>query len=205
MSPEPSFRPDGATRPRLKALVVCAHLRPGRDKRRTTYLMQPISGLHVASLIDQDVFDVRLHHEDWHGPLEVVDCKGYDLVFLSGLQVDFDRLRQLSFYFRRSGARVVAGGSICTNFPEFAAQFFDAVCAGGVDSVAAVVADFLKGSLKPIYRSPIALISSYAVDYSLFARSRINPVVHLIEATRGCTFKCSFCVIPSEVGTHASY
>jgi radical SAM superfamily enzyme YgiQ (UPF0313 family) len=167
--------------------------------------MQPISGLHVASLIDQAVFDVRLHHEDWHGPLEVADCKGYDLVFLSGLQVDFDRLRQLSFYFRRSGAVVVAGGSICTTFPEFASQFFDAVCAGGVDSVPAVVADFLKGSLKPIYRSPIALISSYALDYGLFTRSRISPAVHLIEATRGCSFKCSFCVIPTEVGGHASY
>jgi len=205
MSPEPSFRPDGAIRPRLKALVVCAHLRPGRDKRRTTYLMQPIAGLHVASLIDQDVFDVRLHHEDWHGPLEVADCGGYDLVFLSGLQVDFDRLRQLSFYFRRSGATVVAGGSICTSFPEFASQFFDAVCAGGVDSVPAVVADFLNGSLKPIYRSPIAAISSYALDYSLFTKSRISPVVHLIEATRGCSFKCSFCVIPTEVGGHAIY
>src|ERR1700730_764698 len=205
MSLEPSFRPRGARSPKLKALVVCAHLRPGRDKRRTTYLMQPISGLHVASLIDQTVFDVRLHHEDWHGPLEVADCNGYNLVFLSGLQVDFDRLRQLSFYFRRSGAVVVAGGSICTSFPEFASQFFDAVCAGGVDSVPVVVADFVKGSLKPIYRSPISAISSYALDYNLFTRSRISPVVHLIEATRGCSFKCSFCVIPTEVGGHASY
>jgi radical SAM superfamily enzyme YgiQ (UPF0313 family) len=205
MSLKPAFRLRSARACKPKALVVCAHLRPGRDKRRTTYLMQPISGLHVASLIEQAVFDVRLHHEDWHGPLEVADCKGYDLVFLSGLQVDFDRLRQLSFYFRRSGAVVVAGGSICTTFPEFASQFFDVVCAGGVDSVPAVVADFLKGSLKSIYRSPIALISSYALDYSLFTRSRISPVVHLIEATRGCSFKCSFCVIPTEVGGHSSY
>src|SRR6266702_4472610 len=165
MSLEPAFRPRSVHASKPKALVVCAHLRPGRDKRRTTYLMQPISGL----------------------------------------QVDFDRLRQLSFYFRRSGAVVVAGGSICTTFPEFASQFFDAVCAGGVDSVPAVVADFLEGSLKPIYRSPIAAISSYALDYGLFTRSRISPVVHLIEATRGCSFKCSFCVIPAEVGGHASY
>jgi radical SAM superfamily enzyme YgiQ (UPF0313 family) len=205
MTLELAFRPRSANASKPKALVVCAHLRPGRDKRRTTYLMQPISGLHVASLIDQTIFDVRLYHEDWHGPLEVAECEGYDLVFLSGLQVDFDRLRQLSFYFRRSGAAVVAGGSICTSFPEFASQFFDAVCAGGVDSVPAVVADFLKGSLKPIYRSPIAAISSYAIDYSLFTRSRISPAVHLIEATRGCSFKCSFCVIPTEVGTHVSY
>jgi radical SAM superfamily enzyme YgiQ (UPF0313 family) len=205
MSLEPAFRPCSAYVSKPKALVVCAHLRPGRDKRRTTYLMQPIAGLHVASLINQSVFDVRLHHEDWHGPLEIEACKGYHLVFLSGLQVDFDRLRQLSFYFRRSGAVVVAGGSICTSFPEFASQFFDAVCAGGVDSVPAVVSDFLKGSVKPIYRSPIAAISSYAIDYSLFTRAKISPAVHLIEATRGCTFKCSFCVIPTEVGGHASY
>jgi hypothetical protein len=189
----------------MKAIVVCAHLRPGRDKRRSTYLMQPIAGLHVASLIDQTIFDVRLHHEDWHGPLEARDCNGYDLVFLSGLQVDFDRLRQLSFYFRRSGAVVVAGGSICTNFPEFASRFFDVVCAGGVDSVPAVVSVFLCDSLKAIDLLPIAVISSYELDYGLFTRSQINPVIHLVEATRGCSFKCSFCVIPTEVGGHATY
>lgn len=205
MSLESSFQPARVGAPALKALVVCAHLRPGRDKRRTTYLMQPISGLHVGSLVDQAIFDVRLHHEDWHGPLDPANCKGYDLVFLSGLQVDFDRMRQLSFYFRRSGAVVVAGGSICTSFPEFATQFFDVVCAGGVDSVPAVVADFLNGSLKAIYRSPIAQISSYAIDYGLLTRSQINPSVHLVEASRGCSFKCSFCVIPSEVGAHVSY
>src|SRR6478672_4428947 len=205
MSLEPSFLPGGASARKRKALVVCAHLRPGRDKRRTTYLMQPISGLHVGSLVDQTLFDVRLHHEDWHGPLDPANCKGYDLVFLSGLQVDFDRMRQLSFYFRRGGAVVVAGGSICTSFPDFASQFFDVVCAGGVDSVPAVVADFLNGSLKAIYRSPITRISPYAIDYSLLTKSRINPSVHLIEASRGCSFKCSFCVIPSEVGAHAIY
>ena len=191
--------------PRRKALVVCTHLRPGRDKRRSSYLMQPIAGLHVGSLINQKLFDVRLHHEDWHGPLDPAHCIGYDLVFLTGLQVDFDRMRQLAFYFRRNGATVVAGGSICTSFPEFAAQFFDAVCAGGVDSVPNVVADFLNGTLKPIYRSATTKLSTYSVDYSLFARSGINPSVHLIEASRGCTFKCTFCVIPAEAGSHAPY
>jgi len=63
---------------------------------------------------------------------------------LSGLQPDFDRMRQLSYFFRRSGATVVAGGSICTSFPEFATRFFDVVCAGGVDSVRGVVADYLE-------------------------------------------------------------
>jgi len=191
--------------PRKRALVICTHLRPGRDKRRSRYFMQPISGLHVGSLIDARYFDVRLHHEDWNGPFDPTHCAGYDLVFLSGLQPDFDRMRQLSFFFRRSGATVVAGGSICTSFPEFATRFFDVVCAGGVDSVRDVVADYLRGSLKSIYRSPTAHISSYSVDHRLWAKSGIDPSFHLMESSRGCRFKCNFCVIPAEVGTHARY
>ena len=167
--------------------------------------MQPITGLHIGSLIDPERFRVRLYHEDWHGPFDPREAAGYDLVFLTGLQPDFDRMRQLAYFFRRAGALVVAGGSICTLFPEFAAQFFDAVCAGGVDCVPEVIADFANGSLRTIYRSPTRRISSYALDYGLLARSAISPAVHLMEASRGCSFRCTFCVIPSEVGGHATY
>ena len=191
--------------PGKRALVVCTHLRPSRDKRRTRYFMQPIAGLHVASLVDPAQFDVRLYHEDWHGPFDPARCAGYDLVFLSGLQPDFDRMRQLSYFFRRSGATVVAGGSVCTSFPEFAARFFDAVCAGGVDSVRDVVSDYLRGSLRRIYRSPMDRITPYAIDHGLLAKSTISPLFHLLETSRGCSFKCNFCVIPAEVGGHARF
>ena len=87
-----------------RALVICTHMRPGRVKRRSSYVMQPISGLHVASLIDPQRFDVRLYHEDWHGPFNPFQAEKYDLVFLTGLQPDFDRMRQLSYFFRRAGA-----------------------------------------------------------------------------------------------------
>lgn len=190
---------------KLQALVVCTHLRPGRNKRRSRYLMQPISGLHIASLIDRERFDVRLHHEDWHGPYDACDPRRYDLVFLTGLQVDFDRMRQLAFHFRRDGAVVAAGGSICTLFPEFATGFFDVVCAGGVESAADVAADFVAGRLKPIYRSSITAIRPYVVDYRHFARGGVDPSMHLVESSRGCSFKCAFCTMPSEVGGHAVY
>ena len=190
---------------RRRALVVCAHLRPGRVKRRSHYVMQPITGLHVASQINPAEFDVTIYHEDWHGPFDPARAQGYDIVFISGLQVDFDRMRQLSYYFRRAGATVVAGGSICTVFPEFAAQFFDVVCAGGVDSVPEVVADYQRGCLKRIYRSAIARITDYEIHHEIFTRSGITPAVHLLETSRGCSFRCSFCVMPSEVGRHATY
>ena len=188
-----------------RALVVCTHLRLGRRKRRSRYLMQPISGLHIGSLIDQQRFDVRLYHEDWHGPFDPAQAAGYDLVFLTGLQADFDRMRQLSYFFRRAGSTVVAGGSICTLFPDFAAQFFDAICVGGVDNVVQVVGDYERGSLKPIYRSPANRISHYTVDYGLLAKSGISPSVHLVESSRGCSFRCTFCIIPAEIGGHAGY
>jgi hypothetical protein len=194
---------DACYKPRV--LIVCTHLRPGRTKRRSRHYLQPIAGLHIASQIDQRQFDVRLYHEDWHGPYDTNRPERYDLVFLTGLQVDFDRMRQLSYHFQRNGAVVVAGGSICSLFPEFAAKFFNAVCAGGVDSVAGVVRDFLAGRVKPIYRSPQEQLTDYRVDYSLLTRNGINPSVHLVEASRGCNFRCSFCVIPAEGVRHTSY
>src|SRR6202008_2979887 len=103
------------------------------------------------------------------------NCDGYDLVFLSGLQPDFDRMRQLSYFFRRAGATVVAGGSVCTQFPEFASEFFDVVCAGGVEIVADLMADLAAGRpLKPIYRSPITRVDYYPIDYGLLPRGGIN-------------------------------
>jgi hypothetical protein len=195
----------GNVQAKLRALVVCTHLRPGRKKRRSRYLMQPISGLHIASLIDRRNFEVRLHHEDWHGPFDTSNGVSFHLVFLTGLQVDFDRMRQLAFFFRKAGAIVVAGGSICTSFPEFAKRFFDIVCVGGVECVADVVLDFVRGDLKDIYRSPVSRVGGYEVDYTHFARNGINPTMHLIEASRGCSFKCSFCTMPFEVGAHARY
>ena len=190
---------------RPRALVIACHLRPSRDKRRSSYLMQPISGLQVASLIAAEGVEVDLHHEDWHGPFDLADAHGYDIVFLSGLQVDFDRMRQLSWAFRRSGAVVVAGGSVCTSFPDFAGRFFDVVCSGSVDSVPDVIADFRAGTLKPRYHAAMTAIRPHVIDYGLMTKAGIRPPFHLIEATRGCSFKCSFCVMPVEAGGHAAH
>lgn len=188
-----------------RALIVCTHLRRDRSKRRSRDLLQPLAGLHVASLIDRRRYDVTLHHEDWHGPFDTARQSRYDIVFLSGLHADFDRMRQLSYHFRRGGALVVAGGNFCSLFPEFAARFFDTVCAGGIESVVDVMADFERGHVRPIYRSPQTRLADHRVDYALLRQSGIALPVHLIESSRGCSFRCKFCVIPAEGARHAPY
>jgi hypothetical protein len=69
-------------RPRSKGEALCAHgpasggllsaliCGPGRIKRRSTHLMQPIAGIHIGSSMDRRRFDEELYHEDWSGPLE---------------------------------------------------------------------------------------------------------------------------------------
>ena len=59
--------------------------------------------------------------------------------------------------------------------------------------------------LKKIYRSAITRVGDSAINYGLLRRSRINLKTHLVEASRGCSFRCSFCVIPAEAGGHAIY
>ncbi|MFC2155621.1 B12-binding domain-containing radical SAM protein [Acidobacteriota bacterium] len=167
--------------------------------------MQPLAGLHIASFIDKNKYDITLHHETWYGVYDTKKIGKYDIVFLSGIQKDFDRMRQLSYFFQKNGALVVAGGSICTLFPEFAKRFFNVVCAGGVECVAEVIKDYENNSIKEIYKSPQNKIGSYKLDHSVFLENGINNVMHLIEASRGCNFKCDFCTLPAEDATHATY
>lgn len=188
-----------------KVLIITTHLRRDRSKRSTVDILQPINGLHIGSLIDQGKYELTLYNEDLHGPYNTASSADYELVFLSGLQADLDRMRQLSYHFRRSGALVIAGGSICTLFPEFATSFFDVVCAGGVENVIDFMHDYENGGHKAIYRSPQTCIRPYTLDYSLLARNSIHSSVHLIEASRGCSYQCKFCVLPAEGAHHAPY
>jgi radical SAM superfamily enzyme YgiQ (UPF0313 family) len=192
---------------RKSILILVSHLHEDRTCKQDRDILQSMAGLHIASLLDRSKYRVRLYHEMWHGPSPTNAIKSLEfaIVFLTGLQMDFDRMRQLSYFFRRGRAVVVAGGSICTLFPEFAAQFFDVVCAGGVECVVDVMRDYESGSLKSLYGSPQSNIRSYDIDYRFMRESGITVPVHFVEASRGCNFKCDFCSIPAEKSTHAVY
>ena len=190
-----------------RVLIVCSHLRRDRAKARDRDFLQPLAGVHVGSCIDHERHAVELYHEMWHGPFDTgaIVPGRYPVVFLTGLQQDFDRMRQLSFHFRRAGAVVVAGGNVCTLFPEFATQFFDVVCVGGVESVFDIMEDHERGTLQPVYRGSRRPRGVFPVAYHLLASAGIDVPFHLLEASRGCSFTCSFCIIPAERNRHHSY
>jgi len=108
------------TKPQI--LVLCAHLHEDRARKKDRDYLQPMAGLHIGSLVDRRKYRVTLYHEMWHGAYATAEIRPgeYAIVFLTGLQMDFDRMRQLSYFFRRAKALTVAGGSLCTLFPDFA-------------------------------------------------------------------------------------
>lgn len=204
---EPLPLQQGAMPGRPRALIICTHLRRDRSKAKDRDFLQPLAGVHIGSCIDSARYDVELYHEMWHGPYDTVSVipGRYAIVFLTGLQQDFDRMRQLSFFFRRAGVRVVAGGNVCTLFPDFATRFFDAVCVGGVEAVFAVMRDLETGALRPIYQASRHGAGTFPVAYDLMTKARINVPFHLLEASRGCSFACSFCILPAERNGHLAY
>ncbi len=197
--------PGGGVNPLV--LIICTHLRRDRSKAVDRDFLQPLAGVHVGSCIDHDRYEVELYHEMWHGPFDTASILPgrYTLVFLTGLQQDFDRMRQLSYFFRRSGATVVAGGNICTLFPDFAARFFDSVCVGGVEAVFQVMRDHEAGTLGTVYRGPRQGAGSFPLAYHLLTKAGIDVPLHLVEASRGCRFTCTFCILPAEQNRYLSY
>ncbi|NET10700.1 MAG: hypothetical protein F6K16_39620 [Symploca sp. SIO2B6] len=191
------------SKPRI--LIICTHFHSDRSNKTEKVFLQTMAGLHVASMLDGDQYDVTLYHESYHGPYNTQKLDDVDIVFLTGLQKDFDRMRQLSFFFRRQGTLVVAGGNICTLFPDFASEFFDVVSVGGVECTLQIMKDFEVGALKKIYYSPQIQASDYIAKYELLSKSGIYTPIHFIEASRGCNFKCDFCVIPAEGAKHTTY
>ena len=190
---------------RYRVVVICTQFQPGRKLDRGRHFLQPVTGLQLAAQLNPARFDIRLYHEDWHGAFNVAREAKYDIAILTGLQADFDRMRQLSYWFRRAGTLVIAGGAVCSLFPDFATQFFDVVCVGGVEAVGAATSDYLEGRTKQIYHAAYLQPKAKTIDFRLLRQAGIKSPVHFIESSRGCRFKCSFCIIPAEGGGHATY
>ena len=64
-----------------------------------------------------------------------------------------------------------------------------------LESAADIAMDFLLGDLKKIYRSPISRIGPNQVTTAISHGTEFSPTMHLIETSRGCSFKCSFCTM----------
>jgi radical SAM superfamily enzyme YgiQ (UPF0313 family) len=154
--------------------------------------MEPLPPAVLAALTPRDVeirfYDDRLEDIPYDEPT--------DLVALSVETYTARRAYQIASHYRRRGVPVVMGGFHATLVPEEVGQFAEALVLGEAEEVwPLLIDDFRHGTMHSVYRSQgrPALLNSRP-RRSLFAgKNYLN--LGLVEAGRGCHFRCEFCAI----------
>ena len=133
--------------------------------------------------------------DDNYGEVDL--ASSVDLVGISVSTMGAVRAYELADVFRARGVPVVLGGWHATLLPDEAAAHADAVVVGEADDTwATLLDDFARGALAPRYvsRNDTDLAHFPKIDRSLL-EGRRYIVRNLVQATRGCPYRCSFCSV----------
>lgn len=176
---------------RLTIIHPCIGRRPGQKYIRT-WQMEPLPAATIAGLTPKDVqirfYDDRMELIPFDEPT--------DLVAISVETYTAKRSYQIASEYRRRGVPVVMGGFHATLCPDEVARYAEAVVIGEAEDVwAQVIDDARHGTLQKRYRGAARPdLTDLRPDRSIFRGKRYLPV-GLVEAGRGCHFKCDFCAV----------
>lgn len=125
-----------------------------------------------------------------------------DLVGISAITGTAPRAYEIASKFRRHGVPVVLGGVHPTLMPDEAARHADAVVTGYAEqSWPELLRNFVAGRMRERYsqRHDLTLENLPRPRRELLP-ARAYTTTNTIEATRGCIYKCDFCVVPPAWG-----
>src|SRR5258708_1920405 len=119
-----------------------------------------------------------------------------DLVAMSVETYTAKRAYQIASEYRRRGVPVVMGGFHASLCPEEVGRYAEAVVIGEAEALwPRVLDDARHGRLEKFYRSETRpSLAGLRPDRSIFRGKRYLPI-GLVEAGRGCHFKCDFCAV----------
>jgi radical SAM superfamily enzyme YgiQ (UPF0313 family) len=159
--------------------------------------MEPLPPALIAGLTPPDV-DVRFYDDR----MEVLPFdEPTDLVAMSVETYTAKRAYQIATEYRRRGVPVVMGGFHASLAPDEVAQHAESVVVGEAEALwPAVIDDWRHGTLRKLYRQQgRTLLAGVRPDRRIFRGKRYLPV-GLVEAGRGCHFKCDFCAVQTVFG-----
>jgi radical SAM superfamily enzyme YgiQ (UPF0313 family) len=177
---------------RLTIVHPCIGRRRGDRSYVRTWQMEPLPAATLAGLTPRDV-EVRFYDDR----METIPFdEPTDLVAMSVETYTAKRAYQIASEYRRRHVPVVMGGFHPSLCPEEVANYAEAVVTGEAEELwPRVLDDARHGHLEKCYRSarrpPLAGLRP---DRSIFRGKRYLPI-GLVEAGRGCHFKCDFCAV----------
>ncbi|MGE0481897.1 MAG: radical SAM protein [Phycisphaerae bacterium] len=184
---------------RLTIIHPCIGRRAGHrhaDYIRT-WQMEPLPAAVVAGLTPRDV-EIRFYDDRLEAlPLD----EPTDLVAISTETYTAKRAYQIASDYRRRRVPVVMGGFQATLVPDEVADYADAVVVGEAEDLwPHVLDDFRACRLQKFYRAAERpSLRNLRPARGIFRGKRYLPI-GLIEAGRGCHFKCEFCAVQSYFG-----
>ncbi|MDQ6953030.1 MAG: radical SAM protein [Mariprofundaceae bacterium] len=164
------------------------------EKYLRSWQMEPLPAAIIAGLTPSDI-DIRFY-DDRNESIPFDDPT--DLVAISVETYTAKRAYQIASDYRRRNIPVVMGGFHASLCPEEVAQYAESVLIGEAEECwSRLLDDFRHGSLQKYYRSDSRpSLKHLNYDRSIYQGKRYLPI-GLIEAGRGCHFKCEFCAIQS--------
>lgn len=172
---------------RRRVLIVNTYFPEVREAIRVPQIPNALAPVLLAGMLSPSRCEVRLYNEVSDGFVEIFapDLLSWpDLVVFTGLTAAFDRMLQLSAYFRTLNPAVVtvAGGVAIRALPTYARGFFDHVCTGDAEQLGEVVREALGSEYVAEEPSP-------RYDLAHWMGRRIGYA----ESSRNCNFRCTFC------------
>src|SRR5205823_10094453 len=183
---------------RLTLVHPCIGRRRGQPYIRT-WQMEPLAPATLAGLTPKSR-DTQIRFYDDRTESIPFD-EPTDLVAMSVETYTAKRSYQIASEYRRRGIPVVMGGFHPTLVPEEASEYAESIVIGEAERLwPEVLSDFRNGRLRRVYRQGgRPPLSGLRPDRSILAGKRYLPV-GLVEAGRGCHFRCEFCAIQSYFG-----
>jgi len=178
---------------RLTLVHPCIGRRAGHRYIRS-WEMEPLPPAAIAGLTPRDV-EVRFYDDRMEAiPFD----EPTDLVALSVETYTARRAYQIASEYRRRRVPVVMGGFHATLCPDEAAQYAEAVVVGEAEEIwPRLIDDCRHGRLEPVYRAARRpSLAGAGPDRRIFRGKRYLPI-GLVEAGRGCHFRCEFCAVQS--------
>jgi radical SAM superfamily enzyme YgiQ (UPF0313 family) len=156
--------------------------------------MEPLPPAAIAGLTPADVevrfYDDRLERIPFDEPT--------DLVGLSVETYTARRAYQIASEYRARRIPVVMGGFHASLCPDEVSQYAESVVVGEAEEIwPRLVDDFRHGRMAPVYRAARRpSLRGARPDRRIFRGKRYLPI-GLVEAGRGCHFRCEFCAVQS--------